>query len=43
MKLPAIVPQIGREAVVVLGGAILAALILRQLPQLKSWIKDAWN
>ena len=43
MKLPAIVPQIGREAVIVLGGALLAALILRQLPGVKAWIKDAWN
>jgi hypothetical protein len=43
MKLPAIVPQIGREAVIVLGGALLAALILRQLPGVKAWIKDSWS
>ncbi len=27
-----------REALVVLGGAVLAALILAQLPQLREWI-----
>lgn len=43
MKLPAIVPKIGQEAVIVLGGALLAALVLRQLPGVKAWIKDAWN
>jgi hypothetical protein len=43
MKIPPIAAQIGREAVVVLGGAILAALVLRQLPGVKAWIKDAWN
>lgn len=42
MKLPAIVPKIGMEAVVVLGGALIAALILRQVPSLKQWIKDSW-
>jgi hypothetical protein len=42
MKLPAIVPAIGREAVVVLGGAILAAVLLRHMPLVKNYIKTAW-
>jgi hypothetical protein len=42
MKLPAIVPQIGREAVIVIGGAVLAALVMSYLPGLKKYIKDAW-
>lgn len=32
--------EIAREAVVLIGGAILAALILSQLPKLRSWIND---
>lgn len=43
MKLPAIVPKIGQEAVIVLGGALLAALALRYLPSVKKYIKDGWN
>jgi hypothetical protein len=43
MKLPAIVPQIGREAVIVLGGALLAALALRLFPTVKQYIKDGWR
>jgi len=43
MKLPPIAAQIGREAVVVLGGAILAALVLRHAPLLKHWIKSSWD
>jgi len=42
MKIPAIVPKIGQEAVIVLGGAILAALVLRHMPAVKRYIKDAW-
>ena len=43
MKLPAVIPKpvdIGREALIVIGGAILAALILSQLPGLRQWIRD---
>lgn len=43
MKLPPIVRDMGREAIVVLGGAILAALLLRQAPMLKHWIKSSWD
>lgn len=45
MKLPAWVPtppEIGREALIVLGGALLAALIVSQLPPVKRFIKSAW-
>jgi len=31
-----------REAVTVVAGAILAAAIMAQLPQLKTWIKQQW-
>lgn len=36
-------PEIGREAVIVVGGAILAAFVMSQFPSLKAWIKEQWN
>ncbi|WP_394790348.1 hypothetical protein [Rhodoferax sp.] len=45
MKLPAIVPkpaEIGKEALIEIGGALLAALIMAQLPSVKAYIKNAW-
>lgn len=33
-------PEVLRESLVLIGGAILAALILSQLPQLRAWITD---
>ena len=35
--------EIIREAVIVLGGAVLAALIIGQFPQVKAWIKAQWQ
>jgi hypothetical protein len=35
--------EIGREALIVIGGAIVAALIVSQLPGLQAWIKAQWN
>lgn len=46
MKTPAVLPkpaEIGREALIVIGGAILAALIIGQLPGVKAWIKEQWS
>lgn len=34
------VPEISREALTLIAGAILAALIMSRFPQLKAWIKD---
>ena len=34
--------EVIREAVIVLGGAVLAALIVGQLPQVKAWMKAQW-
>lgn len=31
-------PEFGREAIIVMGGAILAALILSQFPQIRNFI-----
>lgn len=36
------VPEIGREAVIVLGGALLAALIVGRFPAMRDWIKAQW-
>lgn len=35
--------EIAREAVTVLAGAVLAALIVGQLPGLKKWLQDQWK
>lgn len=46
MKLKTIVPsvpEVGREAVIVLAGALLAALIVGQLPGVRAWIKKQWD
>lgn len=46
MKVRAIIPkpaEVGREALIVLGGAILAALIIGQLPGVKAWVKKQWE
>jgi hypothetical protein len=45
MKLPAIIPgpaQIGRETLTVLAGALLAAWIVGNVPQLRAWIRHQW-
>jgi hypothetical protein len=45
MKAAAIIPKapdIMREALIVLGGAMLAALIVGQLPSLRDWMKSQW-
>ena len=44
MTLPAFVPgpqAIAREALIVIGGALLAAFIISHIPTLKTYIKDA--
>jgi hypothetical protein len=46
MKTPAWVPrwpELTREALIVVGGAVLAALIMSQVPSLKAWIKEQWS
>jgi hypothetical protein len=34
---------IAKEAIIVIGGALLAALIIGQLPGVRDWIKAQWN
>jgi len=35
--------ELGREALIVLGGALIAAAIVGQLPALREWIKAQWG
>lgn len=37
------VPEIGRETLIVLAGALLAALIVGQLPGVKAWMREQWQ
>lgn len=46
MKLKAVVPkpaELGREALIIIGGAVLAALIIGHAPRLKAWIAAQWG
>ena len=35
-------PEVSRETVTVIAGAIIAAFIISQFPTVKKWIKDQW-
>lgn len=35
--------EIGREAIIVVGGALLAALVIGLFPGVKAWIKKQWE
>ena len=46
MKVPAFIPrppEIAREALIVIGGALLAAFIIGNVPILRDWIKSQWQ
>lgn len=46
MKVPAFIPkpvEVGREAIIVLAGALIAALVIGQLPGVREWIKKQWD
>lgn len=36
-------PEIVREAIVVVGGALLAAWVIGQIPQLRNWMRAQWQ
>lgn len=36
-------PDIVREAITVLAGAVLAALLIGQLPQVRDWMRAQWQ
>lgn len=35
-------PEIGRETIIVIGGALLAAYIVGNFPGMREWIKAQW-
>lgn len=43
MKLLPKPAEIGREALIVVGGALLAALIIGAMPGVREWIKSRWD
>jgi len=46
MKMPAIIPSptdIGREVLIVVGGALIAALLISNWPWARKYIRDAWQ
>ena len=46
MKLPAFVPtlpEIGREAIILICGALIAAAIMKQWPAGRNYIRSAWG
>lgn len=42
MKLPPL-SAFAREALIVVGGAVIAAAIVGQLPALRDWMKRQWD
>jgi predicted secreted protein len=36
-------PELAREALIVIGGALLAAVVMSQFPGVKAWIKEQWS
>jgi hypothetical protein len=36
-------PEISREAIVVIAGAVVAAFVIGQLPGVRAWIKAQWD
>jgi hypothetical protein len=36
-------PELARETLIVLGGALLAALIVGNIPSVRNWIKRQWG
>lgn len=46
MNIKALIPsptEIGREAVILICGALLAAFLMRQLPAGRDYIRSAWG
>jgi hypothetical protein len=46
MSLKNMIPKttdIGREAIIVIAGALVAALVIGQLPGVRDWIKAQWS
>ncbi|MES2688064.1 MAG: hypothetical protein V4706_14675 [Pseudomonadota bacterium] len=42
MKILPSAPEIARETLIVLGGALVAAFIVGQFPSVRAWMKAQW-
>jgi len=42
MKIIPTLPETSREALIVIAGALLAALVMSQFPAVRAWIKEQW-
>lgn len=42
MKILPSIPEVSREALIVIAGALLAALVMSQFPAVRAWIKKQW-
>lgn len=36
-------PEVAREALIVLAGAVVAAAVVGSIPALRQWLKDQWG
>jgi hypothetical protein len=46
MKVPKVIPkpaEIGHEALLIIGGTVLAALIIGFMPGVRDWIRQRWD
>jgi hypothetical protein len=43
MKIIPVPAELLREALIVIGGAIIAAAVIGNIPPLKAWIKAQWG
>lgn len=46
MNIKAIIPtpaEFGREALILMGGALIAAFLMRQFPSVRQYIREAWG
>lgn len=37
------VPEVARETIIVIAGALVAALIIGQLPSVRTWMRKQWD
>lgn len=35
--------ELGRETIIVIGGALVAALIIGQMPSVRDWMRRQWD
>lgn len=37
------VPEVAREAIIVVAGAIVAAAVVGAIPRLRTWLREQWE